>query len=141
MFTKSCEYGIRALIVIAEETKGGGRIGIKEIVKRSKTPESFTAKILQLLAKRKIIDSQKGPSGGFYVTKDLDSIKLYDIVDAIDGNAIFTGCGLGMAECDASRPCPLHHEFDEVRGRLIQMCRTNSLQDLVEGYHESVFSR
>lgn len=141
MFSKACEYGIRALTVIAEVSNEDQKIGIKEICKRAKTPESFTAKILQNLVKQKIIISQKGPTGGFYIGKDLDQIKLYDIVEAIDGKDIFIKCGLGMSECNAKKPCPLHFKFELVRSQLHQMCTSNSLKDLLEGFHEGVYNR
>ncbi len=141
MFSKACEYGIRALTVIAEAGKDGKKIGIKELCKTSKTPESFTAKILQSLVKKKIISSQKGPAGGFYISKNLNDISLYDIVEAIDGKDVFIKCGLGMNECNAKKPCPLHNKFEIVRNELNIMCKNNSLADLVEGYHAEVYNR
>ena len=141
MFSKGCEYGIRALTVIAEAGKENRKIGIKEICKSSKTPESFTAKILQNLVKRGIVSSQKGPAGGFYLSKKLENITLYDIVEAIDGKGIFSKCGLGLSECNANRPCPLHSQFEVVRNQLNQMCHNNTLKDLVEGFYEEVYNR
>ena len=141
MFSKGCEYGIRALTVIAEAGKENRKIGIKEICKSSKTPESFTAKILQNLVKRGIVSSQKGPAGGFYLSKKLENITLYDIVEAIDGKGIFSKCGLGLSECNANKPCPLHSQFEVVRNELNQMCHNNTLKDLVEGFYEEVYNR
>lgn len=141
MFSKACEYGIRALTVIAEAGDQGRKVGIKEICKSANTPESFTAKILQNLAKREILNSQKGPSGGFYISKELDKISLYDIVEAIDGKGIFNKCGLGLTECNAKKPCPLHKQFEVVRNELNDMCRNNNLKDLVEGFHQEVYKR
>jgi len=141
MFSKACEYGIRALTVIAEAGKENRKIGIKELCKAANTPESFTAKILQNLVKRDIISSQKGPTGGFYISKDLNKITLYDIVEAIDGKAIFNKCGLGLTQCNAKKPCPLHTKFEVVRDELNAMCKNNTLQDLVEGFHQEVFKR
>lgn len=141
MFSKACEYGIRALTVVAEAGKENRKIGIKEICKSANTPESFTAKILQNLVKRGILSSQKGPTGGFYISKNLDKISLYDIVEAIDGRGIFTKCGLGLEECNAKNPCPLHDKFEAVRDELNAMCRNNSLKDLVQGFDGEVFNR
>ena len=141
MFSKACEYGIRALTVIAEAGKEHRKIGIKELCKSANTPESFTAKILQNLVKRDIISSQKGPAGGFYISKDLNKITLYEIVDAIDGKTIFNKCGLGLTQCNAKKPCPLHTQFEIVRDELNAMCKNNTLQDLVEGFHQEVFKR
>ncbi len=141
MFSKACEYGIRALTVIAEAGHESRKIGIKEVCKQAKTPESFTAKILQNLVKKKIISSQKGPAGGFYISRNLDEITLYDIVEAIDGNDVFVKCGLGLSECNAKKPCPLHNKFEVVRSQLHQMCNNNTLADLVKGFHQEVYNR
>lgn len=141
MFSKACEYGIRALTVIAKKTEDGSKVGIKDICKASNTPESFTAKILQNLAKKDIIQSQKGPSGGFYIDRDLSEISLYDIVEAIDGPSIFFGCGLGLKECDASRPCPMHDSFESVRDDMLKMCKENDLQSLITGLNKDTYQR
>ncbi len=141
MFSKKCEYGIRALTVIGELGKEGRKVGIKEICQSSKTPESFTAKILQDLVRRGVINSTKGPNGGFYISKDLNEITLYDIVEAIDGNGIFRKCGLGLEECNAQKPCPLHYKFEVVRSELYEMCKSNSLGDLLEGFNKQVYER
>lgn len=141
MFSKGCEYGIRALTVIAEIGSEGKKVGIKEICKLANTPESFTAKVLQNLVKRDIINSQKGANGGFYFSRDLNKITLYDIVEAIDGKAIFNRCGLGLPACDAKNPCPLHTQFEIVRDELNTMCRDNTLQDLVTQFHEKVYKK
>ncbi len=141
MFSKGCEYGIRALTVIGQAGKEGRKVGIKEICRSAKTPESFTAKILQTLVKREIISSQKGPTGGFYFSKPLEEISIYDIVEAIDGDGIFRKCGLGLSNCDAKRPCPLHHQFDAVRSDLLEMSKNKNLKDLLKGFYSQVYSR
>lgn len=141
MFSKACEYGIRALTVIATAGKENRKIGIKEVCKLSQTPESFTAKILQNLVKRGVLNSQKGPAGGFYISQNLADITLYDIVEAIDGKSIFSRCGLGLPACNADKPCPMHYQFEVVRKELNAMCHNNTLQDLVDGFHEEVYKR
>ncbi|MET0760542.1 MAG: transcriptional regulator, partial [Flavobacterium sp.] len=47
MFSKTCEYGIRASIFIASQSYQNNRIGLKDIAKKIDSPEAFTAKILQ----------------------------------------------------------------------------------------------
>ncbi|MBL7758392.1 MAG: Rrf2 family transcriptional regulator, partial [Chitinophagaceae bacterium] len=51
MFSKTCEYAIRAMLFVAQKTKEGDRIGIKEIAKGIDSPEHFIAKILQDLSR------------------------------------------------------------------------------------------
>jgi len=141
MFSKACEYGIRAITIIGKYSSEGKKIGIKELCAEANAPESFTAKILQGLVKRRLINSQKGRKGGFYIDKKLTEISLKDIVVAIDGNEIFVGCGLGLESCDSSNPCPLHYEFEQVRSSLYQMCATSTLETLVEQLNVESYER
>jgi Rrf2 family protein len=141
MFSKRCEYGLRALTVIGEAGKENRKVGIKEICKLANTPESFTAKILQDIVRRGIISSVKGPKGGFYFSKDLKDITIYDVVLAIDGDEVFKKCGLGLSECNAKQPCPLHDKFEGIRSDLLKMCKNNNLNDLLKGFYATVYER
>ena len=76
MFSKTCEYGIRAAIFIAFQSYQDNRIGLKEIAKKIDSPEAFTAKILQILSRDNIIKSIKG---GFLVNVSL----------SVDNSSIF----------------------------------------------------
>ena len=80
MFSKTCEYAIRATIYIAEQSNLDRRVGIKDIAKAIDSPEPFIAKILQQLSKDQIIESVKGPSGGFSMDKKvLKNLKLSQV--------------------------------------------------------------
>ena len=67
MFSKTCEYAIRAVLFIAQKSADGTKIGIREIAKGIDSPEHFIAKILQDLSRKGMVQSQKGPAGGFYL--------------------------------------------------------------------------
>jgi len=131
MFSKACEYGIKATIFIATNSYEGRRVSPKEIAKEINSPEAFTAKILQALVRHKVINSVKGAYGGFEVNKnDLKLIKLSQIVKAIDGDGIYNGCGLGLETCDENHPCPVHEKFKGIRDELKHMLETTSLEEL-----------
>ena len=70
MFSKTCEYGIRATIFIASQSYQNTRVGLKDIAKKIDSPEAFTAKILQILSRSAIIRSIKGVGGGFEIPKE-----------------------------------------------------------------------
>jgi Rrf2 family protein len=134
MFSKSCEYGIRAAIFIAVESFNGRKTGIKEIARQIDSPEPFTAKILQILVKHQIITSFKGPSGGFFIpVESLPLIKLATIVSAIDGDKVFKDCALGLKECTEESPCPLHCEFKRIREELEVLLKSTSIEDSIAG--------
>lgn len=133
MFSKSCEYAIRAVIFLAE-IPDNQHISLGLIAAEIDSPVAYTAKILQKLSNVKIISSAKGKSGGYYIEKKkLNKILLSKIVDAIDGDSIYTGCALGLKECSNINPCPLHEKFKRIRAELRIMLETTSLQTLLDG--------
>ena len=130
MFSKACEYGIRATLFIAQESKKDRRSSLKEIAREIDSPGAFTAKILQKLVQKNIINSIKGPHGGFFIQTENNTIMLSEIVEAIDGDHIMNGCALGLKKCSEDHPCPLHFDFVDIRGGLKQVLKTNSIMEL-----------
>lgn len=132
MFSKSCEYAIKAVIHLCIETKNGSRLSIAEIAQAINSPEPFTAKILQTLVRHNIISSAKGPGGGFYINHRSKPIYVIEIVDIIDGKHAFERCGLGLKECNKKRPCPIHNEFASYSRKLKRLLETKTIQDLAK---------
>jgi Rrf2 family iron-sulfur cluster assembly transcriptional regulator len=134
MFSKTCEYGIRATIFIASQSYQNNRVGLKDIAQKIDSPEAFTAKILQILSKNNIINSIKGVGGGFEIPKEtMSEIKLSHIVTALDGDSVFTGCGLGLSQCSEVHPCPVHEKFKSIRNELAFMLENTNLEELALG--------
>lgn len=140
VFSKTCEYAIRAVFFIAHKTESGGRVGIKEIANGIDSPEPFLAKILQDLSRRGIVQSAKGPNGGFYLDEGAMNRPLAEIVEAVDGNAIFTGCALGLKQCSEVNPCPLHHQFKTIRGEINDLLRTTAIGEFNEDLNLGIAS-
>ncbi|MCT4580664.1 MAG: Rrf2 family transcriptional regulator [Flavobacteriales bacterium] len=139
MFSKSCEYGLRAAIFIAQQSTLKQKVHLNDIASEIDSPSAFTAKILQLLTKQNIVKAIKGPYGGFLIEEQqLEQLLLSDIVDAIDGNQIYTGCGLGLKQCDAKSPCPLHHQFVNIRNELKTMLESTTLKSLANEMHTNL---
>jgi Rrf2 family protein len=132
IFSKTCEYAMRAVFFIAHRTADGGRAGIKEIAAGIDSPEPFLAKILQDLSRRGVVQSAKGPNGGFYVDDKILKMPLSAIVEAVDGNGIFTGCGLGLEYCSEENPCPIHHEFKAIRNQIQELLQATKIGEFNE---------
>ena len=139
MFSKACEYGIRAMLHIARTSKVGTRVGIRDIAKAIDSPEPFMAKILQDLSRKGLVLSIKGPNGGFYMNEVHQKISLAEIVTAIDGDQLFNGCGLGLKACNEKKPCPIHYEFKAIRTNLKAMLQSTALEDLTENLEKGLF--
>jgi len=126
------------MIFIAQQTQAGSRTGIRDIAKGIDSPEHFIAKILQDLSRKGLLQSAKGPNGGFYLDEDSMKQSLADIVRVVDGDKIFQGCGLGLKQCSEAHPCPIHHDFKKVRKGLQQMLEKAKVGTFTEALENSM---
>ncbi len=131
IFSKKCEYGLQAVLFLAAKMNGEV-IPSEEIAKKLNIPKEFVSKILQSLTESGIIFSKKGKSGGFTLAKDPSSIRLIDIVAAIDGLEMFNSCVLGFPQCSPDHPCPLHSKWGELRSKAYEMLTDETLDKFKE---------
>ncbi|MCW8898946.1 MAG: Rrf2 family transcriptional regulator [Flavobacteriales bacterium] len=132
MLSKSCVYALRAIVYVGHNSSENHKIGIKEIGEELDLPVHFLSKILQSLVKHNILQSTKGPHGGFYINEVSGKIKLLRIIEVVDGLSFFHKCGLGMHECSDTHPCPLHDDFIVFREGLYKIFATKTINDLVK---------
>jgi len=141
MLSSSCKYGIRAVTYIASKSIDSGKIGIRQISKDLNLPTPFLAKILQLLAKQKILSSTKGPHGGFALLKDSKKITLLDIIVTIDGNDLLENCIIHNTTCscvgEEKLICPMHDEYAKLRGNLVKLFSTKTIYSLVRSANKT----
>ena len=139
MFSKSCEYGIRASIYVAKNSLKGRKVSLKDVALHTDSPPAFMAKILQKLTKTEVLSSMKGPTGGFFVPLDrIEDISLLTIVLAMDGDGIFEDCTLGLRRCDGQKPCPMHFAFVKIRQEMRESLETKSLKSLADEVSDGI---
>jgi Rrf2 family protein len=135
MLSNTCKYGIRAIIYLARNGRKGEKIGIKTISGDLDLPMPFLAKILQSLAKKKILVSSKGPNGGFALARKAGEIYLADVARAIDGEDVFSRCVLHNENCtstDSSKtPCTMHYDYVKARKKIEKLFESKTVQQLV----------
>ena len=121
MFSRSCEYALQSILYITLHSKDNKAVGLKQISESQKIPPHFLSKILQQLVKAKILNSTKGPNGGFSLKVSPNRLRLIKVVDTIDGLEIFNRCGIGLKKCSDKSPCPVHFEFKAVKDKIRQV--------------------
>ncbi len=129
IFSKSCVYGLRAMIYLASISREG-YVSIKGLSEKLDISFHFLTKILQELTGADLLESMKGPKGGVRLTKSGRCITLKEVVEAIDGPAIFTECVLGLPGCGSEKPCPMHDMWEGTRDEINEIFTTTSLQDM-----------
>ncbi len=129
MFSKTTEYAFRASVFLCEAQ--GRRVPAQEIAAATHVPVRYMSKVLQTLTEAGLIESQRGPSGGFWLTRDPAQLSLLDVVQAIDPLERITACPLGLEEhCESL--CPLHRELDNLADTAIKQLARTSLKSLMQ---------
>ncbi len=110
----------------------GKLTGAREISQAETIPMPFLWKILQNLARRKLVRSFKGVGGGYVLARPAGGICVQDILTATEDHSLTQGCVLGLAECSEEKPCPLHHSWKDIRNRLNVTLTETTLADLAK---------
>ena len=132
MLSYTCKTAIKAVIYLAAGMETGEKKSIKDIAEHINASGHTVSKMLQTLVKRGVINSTKGPSGGFYLTEQQLMQPIILIVEAIDGLAVFNECGLGLSQCSETHPCPIHEQYRKPRELMEKVFRENKVSDLCQ---------
>jgi Rrf2 family iron-sulfur cluster assembly transcriptional regulator len=131
IYSRSAEYAIRAFVHLAQLPEGKYAM-VKHIAAEEDIPTHFLAKILQQLARKGLLRSSKGPTGGFSLRVPADEIRLLDIVETLDGLSEYEKCASGLAECSDEMPCALHDSWKALRSRIMDYLGRNTIADLAK---------
>lgn len=130
MLSLTSKTAIKAVVYLASKHPQDEKTGIREISSFIAASEHTVGKLLQTLVKHEVINSLKGPTGGFYITKVQLRQPIIHIVEAIDGKEIFKECGLGFSKCSADHPCPIHHDYKKGRDQIEKLFKEKKVMDL-----------
>lgn len=122
MFSKTFGHALRATVFVLQNSRESKKTGLKQISKALDIPSPFLGKIMQDLVRHGIIDSVKGPHGGFFANAKTPDLLLTDILMVTDGTLAFEQCALGLKRCNPDNPCLLHSEF--------YICRNGMLREM-----------
>ncbi|MCO5231737.1 MAG: Rrf2 family transcriptional regulator [Chitinophagales bacterium] len=132
MLSQTCKIAIKAVIYLSSKSNNGIKISTKEIAEQINASEHTVGKALQTLSRAEIINSTKGPAGGFFINEQQLYQPIILIVETIDGKQIFKECGLGLNKCSESRPCPIHNEYKVARELIENLFKTKKIKDLCD---------
>jgi Rrf2 family protein len=128
MLSQAAGYAATALGHIA--AAGGRPVLVKEIAGATAIPAAYLAKIVQALARRGLVSTQRGIGGGVTLARPANRITMYEICAALDDPAVQTRCMLGTAECSDERACPCHQFWVTQRGRALEFLRRTTVAQI-----------
>ena len=127
-FTKKADYGLMAIHYIAFH-QHDGVVNAKRIAEDLQIPAELLAKILQRLAKRKLIRSVNGPKGGYILAREPGRIMVGEVLRAIEGP-------LGIVQCYHDGGCPqldrcnIRRPIWMIQSSIEQLLNTLSLEQM-----------
>lgn len=137
--SKRGEYGLRAMITLAESTASGGApsmMQIKEISQREQISPKFLEQILLTLKNAGLLHSKMGVGGGYYLARPANEITLGQIFRVLDGPIAPIKCVSQMAyepcDCPDEQTCGLRLAMSDVRNAIANILDNTSLADITE---------
>ena len=125
IFSRQRQYAIQAMTSLVATPGGAARA--EEIARAEDIPHPILSKVLLDLVRKGLLESRRGPGGGFSLSRRPELISLRDVVAAVDGLDHFYECVTGLPACSDETPCPLHEMWKQMRGNLIESFNSTTL--------------
>jgi Rrf2 family cysteine metabolism transcriptional repressor len=127
------KYGVRAVFEIARHY-GNGPISIKEIAERQGISFSYLEQILHKLGKAGLIDSVRGPAGGYLLARQPSQLTIGDIVRVLEGPIALSHClePGESADCYKADDCVARMVWAKVGAKIEEALDSISFDDLLQ---------
>lgn len=132
MLSRTAEHGLRALIYLARHADAG-YVSARAIAAALGAPGNYLSKVLRTLSRAGLVDSTRGPQGGFRLAMPAHEISLAVISAVLEEPAGAGRCLLGDHPCDPSNPCAAHRRWEAVRARAAETLASTTVADLLGG--------
>jgi len=128
-FTKRADYGLMAIHYIAVQEELGA-VSAKRIAEEFAIPPELLAKILQQLARERLIVSQNGPRGGYVLARRPIEITVGQVVRALEGPINIVECLEEDSDCPQMARCNLRRPVQKIQAAISQLLDGMTLAEL-----------
>jgi Rrf2 family protein len=125
---------MRAVLDIAQYG-GNGPVAVKDISRRQNIPARFLEQVMTALKKGGIVESFRGPTGGYVLAKAPKNITLADVVEAVEGPVVIMDCLVGSDRqkgCDMSSECAIREVFGDVQSAVNKTLAAVTVSDMIK---------
>jgi len=128
--SRRVDYGLRAIIHLAKRIDPKP-VSFKEIARVEDIPKDFLAKILRTLVDAGLVNSTRGPHGGFSLAKSPADVSFLDIIEAIEGPIVLNVCLGDDSICSRSTTCTMKSVWQRGQEKMLEVFRDTLLADVV----------
>ena len=133
--TTKGRFAVTAMIDLAMR-HGQGPVTLAGISDRQRISLSYLEQLFGKLRRHALVDSVRGPGGGYCLARGLDTISVADIIQAVDEPIDATKCG-GMANCHDDLPCMTHDLWTNLNVKIFDYLQSVNLAQLVAAQGET----
>lgn len=131
--TTKGRYALRAVIALAETSTDGSPVSIKCIAEKEEISAEFLEQIFFKLRKAGVIESVRGPGGGFFFRKSFSEITLLDILEASGEGLDIMPCACGKKDpCGRGDSCSAGRVWRDMDSHLRTYVKNMTLEDVLE---------
>ncbi len=128
--SNTAQYAIRILNFMAID--GREMFSAKYLIEKLSISDKYLRRIMTQLSKAQLIRAIQGRDGGYQFSKELNTIFLIDIINAIEDTQKYYGCVLGFSECSEASPCALHTKWVKSRQEILSFFHSTSLIEVID---------
>ena len=129
--SKITDYGIVLLAQLARDATGQPR-NARELALESELPAPVVSKVLKLLARSGLLESQRGARGGYGLARPAERISVANVIDALEGPVAITECAQGPTVCSHYGTCAVRDPIGVINGVVRDALSTVSLADIID---------
>ena len=127
--TTKGRYAVTAMLDIALHD-GQGPVSLADISQRQAISLSYLEQLFAKLRKNSLVNSVRGPGGGYELERQSETIYVAEIIDAVDESVDTTKCR-GAGDCQGGEICLTHHLWEDLSDQIHSFLQSISLADLV----------
>ncbi len=129
LYGKPTEYAIRALTYLAARPEQD-IVSVQEIAQEEEISSHHLSKVMNQLARGKMVHPLRGPGGGYRLIRRADQITLWEVMGCLGARDVFEECAIGWANCSDADPCPLHERWSSLRQEIQTYLETVKISEL-----------
>lgn len=130
--TTKGRFAVTAMVDLALHD-GGGPVTLAEISSRQRISLSYLEQLFGKLRRHALVDSVRGPGGGYRLAKDIGHVSVAEIILAVDEPIDATQCG-GKENCRDDQKCLTHDLWAALNARIFDYLGAVTLRQLVEAH-------
>ncbi|MEQ9106874.1 MAG: Fe-S cluster assembly transcriptional regulator IscR [Limnobacter sp.] len=132
--TTKGRFAVTAMIDLALQ-QDTGPVSLAGISQRQNISLSYLEQLFSKLRRHELVESVRGPGGGYHIARALKEVSVADVILAVDEPLDATQCG-GKENCTDEGPCMTHDLWSSLNTKMLEYLGSVSLQCLVEKHRQ-----